>query len=277
MKILAVGNSFSGNSTKFLNEIVRSTRGKLVFGHACIGGCPLETHYKLAMKHEQNLRDTEGKPYRHNGKKMGLKEMLKGEKWDYVTIQQYSMHSFLIDTYRPWGRRLCNYIKEYAPYAEIVFHQTWAYRSDDKSIFKKDFTPDKMYRDLKNAYAKIASELRIRRIIPVGDAFQLAAKSPKWKFVPDREFNFKKAVFPNLPKDRNSLHAGYYWRDDKGVKVLEYDSHHANIAGEFLGGCVWLEFFYGKDVRKMKFKPAQITRKDADFLKAIAHNAVSGV
>jgi len=276
MKILAIGNSFSANSTKFFKEIVRSAGGcKLVFGHACIGGCPLEKHYRLAMKHERSPGNPDGKPYWHNGRRMSLKAMLKMEKWDYVTIQQYSMYSFQIGTYRPWGKRLYNYIKKYAPQAEIVFHQTWAYREDDRELFNRKFTPEKMYRDLAHAYRTIAKELGIKRIIPVGDAFHLATNSPKWKFIPDTKFFSDNPGFPALPKDKHSIHGGYHWRDKDGVKVLGYDSHHANIAGEFMGGCIWLEFFYGKDCRKIKFRPKEVPAGDAEFLKSIAHQAAS--
>lgn len=278
MRILAIGNSFSGNATKFLRDIVKSSDGcSLVFGHACIGGCPLEKHYRLAMKHEKDPLDPEGKPYMHGNRKMGLKEMLTVEKWQYVTIQQYSMHSFRIETYRPWAKRLCGYIRKYAPHAEIVFHQTWAYRADDTGIYNKRFTPDKMYRDLTKAYHTIASELGIKRIIPVGDAFQMATKSPDWQFTPDGKFDYGNPLFPKLPKDKHSLHAGYRWGQRDGVKTLGFDSHHANVAGEFLGGCVWFEFFYGKDVRRTKFKPEEISGKDAKFLKAIAHAVSQGL
>ena len=278
MKVLAIGNSFSGNASRFLKEIVNSAGGcRLDFGHACIGGCSLERHYKLAMKHERYPLNPEGLPYMHKNKKMGLKGMLTAEKWQYVTIQQYSMHSFMIETYRPWAERLCTYIRKYAPQAEIVFHQTWAYRSDDKGIYNKEFTPKKMYRELTGAYHTIALELGIRRIIPVGDAFQLATEAPAWKFISDRKFDYKNPVFPKFPKEKHSLHVGYRWGEQDGVKVLWFDSHHANIAGEFLGGCVWFEFFFGKDVRKIKFKPEQITRKDAIFLKAIAHAAIGKI
>ncbi len=276
MRILAVGNSFSANATRFLKEIVESAGDcRLEFGHACIGGCPLEKHYKLAVKHERSPGNPEGKPYWHGGKRMSLKAMLRMEKWDYVTIQQYSMFSFQIGTYRPWGARLCGYIRKYAPQAEIVFHQTWAYREDDFYIFNRKFTPEKMYRGLSHAYKTIAAELGIKRIIPVGDAFHLATTSPRWKFIPDSKFASCNPGFPNLPKEKHSLHAGYFWRDQDGVKLLGYDSHHANVAGEFLGGCVWFEFFFGMDCRRIKFRPEQISAKDAEFLKSVAHKAAS--
>ncbi len=277
VKILAIGNSFSGNATKYLADIVKSSgKNKLTFGHACIGGCPLEKHYNLAMLHEKNPDDPEGMPYTHGKKKMGLKEMLTAEQWQYVTIQQYSMHSFKIDTYRPSAKQLCEYIKTYAPQAEIVFHQTWAYRSDDKETYKKGYSQEKMYKDLTTAYHTIADEVGIKRIIPVGDAFQLAEESPDWRFVADKDFNFKEPVYPQLPKELHSLHAGFNWRVEGEKKTLGSDTHHANMAGEYLGGCVWLEFFFGGDVTKVKYKPAKLSENDAAFLRETAHNVMTG-
>ena len=266
VRLLAIGNSFSKNATRFLPEIVKTAGDQLTFQHICIGGCPLEKHWNNAVAFQKGSTQAMAAAW----------SVLAAEKWDVVTIQQYSMYSFQIGTYRPWGKRLYNYIKKYAPQTEIVFHQTWAYREDDRELFNRKFTPEKMYRDLEHAYRTIAKELGIRRIIPVGDAFHLATNSPGWKFVPDTKFFSDNPGFPALPKDRHSIHGGYHWRDKDGVKVLGYDSHHANIAGEYLGGCVWLEFFFGKDCRRIKFRPKQIPLKDAEFLRKVAHEAASG-
>jgi len=268
VKIFAIGNSFSKNATKYLAEIAKSADGRtLKFSHANIGGCSLEKHYTLAMKHEKDPKDPEGMPY--YGRALGLKEMLTAEKWDYVTIQQCSPDSVKIDTYRPYAKQLCDYIHMYAPQAEIVFHQTWAYRSDDKNA------PSNMYAQLTMAYHTIAAEIGIRRIIPVGDAFQYVAESPDWHFIPDKEFNFKAANYPQLPNEPHSLHVGCFWNVKGDQKKLAYDTHHANVKGEYLGGCVWFEFFYGADVRKATFKPPELSDADAAFLREVAHKIVS--
>lgn len=276
MKILAIGNSFSANATQFLKEIVKNRKGhRLVFGHACIGGCPLEKHYRLAMKHERNPRNSEGRPYWHKGRKRSLRQMLLAEKWQYVTIQQYSMHSFRIGTYRPWAAKLCRYIRKYAPQAKIIFHQTWAYRQDDKSIFRRGFTPKRMHDGLVKAYGRIAEEVGIGRIIPVGEAFRLATMSRAWRFKRDPKFNYRHPVYPKQPRETHSLHAGFFWREKDGQKEFRFDSHHANDAGKYLGGCVWFEFFFGVDARKIRFRPRQISARDAKFLKSSAHAAVA--
>jgi len=276
VKLLAIGNSFSGNATKYLAKIVNDNVScELVFAHAMIGGCPLEKHYSLAMKNENNPDDPQGKPYSFKGGKASLKDMLTAEKWQYVTIQQYSAHCFKIGTYRPSAGDLVAYIKKHAPDAEIVFHQTWAYREDDKSMFKDGFTQKSMYQELTKAYYTIADETGIKRVIPVGDAFQLVSESPEWKFETDKNFNYKDPKYPELPDQAHSLNVGYFWKGDGETKKLTIDTHHANSMGEYLGGCVWFEFFYGEDARKIKFKPDQMDEKDAKFLKDITHRVVS--
>ncbi len=49
------------------------------------------------------------------------------------------------------------------------------------------------------------------------------------------------------------------------------DAHHANVSGEFLGGCVWFETLFARDVRENTFVPAGMAPADAAFLKDAAH------
>ena len=101
---------------------------------------------------------------------MTLREMLTAEKWDYVTIQQASPKSFKIETYRPYAQNLVDYIRRHAPQAEVVFHQTWAWREDHTRMGMDQKPRGFMYRELTKAYHTIAREVGIKRIIPVGDA-----------------------------------------------------------------------------------------------------------
>jgi hypothetical protein len=276
VRLLAIGNSFSGNATRYLRDIVSSSGTcELVFGHAMIGGCPIEKHIRLARQHEADPTAPEGMPYAGPNKtKTGLKELLTAEKWQYVTIQQYSLFSPRIETYRPHAMDLVEYIRKYAPQAEIVFHQTWAYRADDTKTYVNGYDQTAMYQDLTKAYHTIAGEVGINRIVPVGDAFQLVAESPERAFTPDAQFDPKTAVHPTLPRELHSLHSGYAWKKVGEKHVLSLDTHHANSAGEFLGGCVWFEFFFNQDVRTIAFKPLRLTDEDAAFLKDIAHRVV---
>jgi hypothetical protein len=275
VKLLAVGNSFSGNATRYLRDIVAASGNQLTFGHASIGGCSLQKHWALAQAFEKDPDDPTGRPYGgYRGKgKMSLKEYLVADRWDYVTLQQVSTSSYKVETFRPDAQNLFDYARKHAPQAQVVFHETWAYRADDP-LFKAGLTDEQMYEGIRQAYATIAGELGAP-IIPVGDAFQRARRDPAWKYVwPDPAFDFTKPSYPKLPDQTHSLNVGYTWKMENGKPVLRMDGHHANSAGEYLGAAVWFEFLYGQSVVGNTFMPKGLKPQDVAFLQGIAHETV---
>src|SRR5215203_3710528 len=109
VKLLAIGNSFSGNATAYLRDLVKAGGNTLVFGHASISGCPLDRHVRHAMAHEKNAEDPEGTPYTVGSEKVSLEQLLLSQDWEYVTIQQASIKSFNMDSYRPYAQQLADY------------------------------------------------------------------------------------------------------------------------------------------------------------------------
>ncbi len=281
VRVLAVGNSFSANALKYFSDIVKASGNRTVAVNAMIPGCDFERHMRHADAFEANPEDPGGRPY--PGKK-SLKELLTAQKWDFVTIQQASHKSFKPETFHPHADRLIAYIKKYAPQAEIVIHQTWAYRDDHRWFTEREQHPeqpanrDVMYQGLRAAYDGLAKETGCRQI-PCGDAMELARLDPAWgKFEPDAAFDSKTAVHPALPKnERRSLHNGYSWRKDKktGTYTLGQDAFHANTQGEYLQGCVWLEFFFGQSAVGNRFVPKGMTKEEAAVLQKVAHRAVT--
>lgn len=284
IKILGLGNSFLRNATQMLPGLVESAGHEMILCKAAPGGWTLERHHAAAMLNEANPEIPTGKPYTYNGKKMSLKDLLIAEKWDFVTIQQSSPNSFKIDTYRPHAQNLYDYIEKNAPDAEVVFHQTWAWREDNPRMQMNENPNAFMYEGLTRSYYTIAKEVGIARIIPVGNAFRLASESPEWTFERDPEFDYANPQYPNLPKEKNSLNGGFAWRntatdkaEDKGTgpsKVFSLDGSHANSAGMYLGACVWFEFFFEDDVRKIKANPGFLGER-ASSLRDIAHKVVT--
>lgn len=129
-----------------------------------------------------------------------------------------------------------------------------------------------MVQELTAAYTTIAKEVEVKRIIPVGRAFQEARNDAGWCLVvPDPKFDYSKPVFPNLPRQQHSLNVGWRWKADK---KFSFDGHHANAWGEYLAVAVWFEFFLGKDVRGNAFLPPGLTKEDATLLQKIAHRAM---
>ncbi len=265
LRLLVIGNSFSNNATRFLPDLAIEQGKKLKLAKAQIGGSSLERHWQsveIAMNYPDSSK---GKPY--NGK--SLLDFLTSDDWDIVTIQQVSMLSCDTSEYRPFAKYVYDYIKKFQPEAEIVLHQTWAYRSDAKRFCQitegtHAQSDEEMWQNSRRAYHTIADELGLR-IIPVGDAFwSVCSGEHRYRVSPD--FNPDGLVEPNIPTQKNSLHTGYYWRDN----TLRMDSNHANKEGEFLGALVWYGFLFEDKPSSTSYVPEGSDTTFVNYLREVA-------
>ena len=272
VRLLTIGNSFSGNATRYLPDLVKAAGHVLVLQPMSVGGASMEVHWTKIQANEKDPADPAGLYGTRS-----LSRTLQSGDWDVVTIQQASIKSHDLATYRPFAGQLQAYVKTHAPKAELLLHQTWAYRRDDPRFGPQKPEPssrEAMYDGLRHAYATIAKELGLRQI-PVGDAFHLADSDPAWGFKADAGFDPKKAVAPALPDQTHSLHVGWRWSTSKeGKQTLAMDGHHANLAGEYLGACVFFEVLYKESVVGNSFLPKGLSPEDAKYLQGIAHRAV---
>jgi hypothetical protein len=276
VKLMTIGNSFSANATKHLDGLAKAGGHKLIHNPLVIGGASFQVHADKAQLHEKEPDNKAG--LYTSGR--GLKENLKLDQWDYVTIQQASIKSHDFSTYQPWAGWLRDYIKQHAPNAKLLVHQTWAYRMDDPRFTKPSGKPgepktqEEMYRGLTDAYTKITTEFGAR-MLPVGNAFYAADTDPKWGFKPDTAFDSKKAKKSELPNQTHSLHVGWKWTTKNDKTTLGMDGHHANMAGEYLGGCVWYEVLFGESAVGNSYVPKGLDPEFARFLQETAHRAVA--
>lgn len=275
VRLLTVGNSFSHNATHYLGDIATAAGNRLILREVNIGGSSFEVHWVKVQQHEADPNDPRGL----YASKKSLKQELAAGPWDFVTIQQASIKSHDINTYRPFASQLRDYIKKHAPGAEIVMHETWEYRADDSRFAVKEPKPgeprsqEDMYGKLSAAYRAIAAELGLR-LIPVGDAFDAVNHDAKWAFHKDGSFDPKKAKPGELPDQAHSLNVGWQWTTKNGKTSLGMDGHHANVAGEYLGACVFYEFLFGDSVLGNKFLPKGLDADFAAFLQQTAHKVV---
>ena len=276
VKLLTIGNSFSANATHYLGDLAKAGGHTLIHQPLVIGGASFQVHAEKAQKHEADPMDKAG--LYTSGR--GLRENLELQKWDYVTIQQASIKSHDFATYQPSAGWLRDYVAEHAPQAKLMVHETWEYRKDDPRFTKpsgavgEPKTQEDMYTGLRSAYDKIAAEFHAR-IIPTGDAFHLADTDPSWAYQIDTTFDPKTAKQPALPNQTHSLHVGWQWKKQKdGKTTLGMDGHHASMAGEYLGACVWYEVLFGESAVGSSFLPKGLDPKDALFLQETAHRAV---
>ena len=144
MNVLAIGNSFSEDSMRYLHSIARADGVDLQTANLYIGGCSLERHYR------NMLMGTDAYELQYNGQRTGffvsMKEALLNRKWDVVTVQQVSSQSFNKDSYEPYISQLVEYVRKCAPKAKIYVHQTWAYEHESPTLKTRfpEMTADEM-------------------------------------------------------------------------------------------------------------------------------------
>src|SRR5437016_2238670 len=89
VRLLTVGNSFSGNATQYLGDIAKAVGNVLVHHQAGIGGGTMAQHWEKVEQHEKEPKDPRG----FYSSKRRLIQELAAERWDVVTIQQASIRS----------------------------------------------------------------------------------------------------------------------------------------------------------------------------------------
>lgn len=170
MDVLAIGNSFSQDATRYLHQIAESDDYKMTVVNLNAYRYSLSDHYK------NSLTDADAYSLEYNGETTGfrtsLKEALLSRDWDAVVLQQLSSQSVSYETFQPYITNLANYIRKYAPKAKIFLHQTWAYEESSKELMGLGYKEKvHMSLDAKNAYEKAALEIDAYRGIPSGQVF----------------------------------------------------------------------------------------------------------
>ncbi len=215
MKILSIGNSFSQDAQRYLHRLAKHEGVDMKTVNLYIGGCPLRTHYLNI------LDDTVAYEFQFNGEPTGLKvsirQALRSDQWDYVTIQQASGQSARFETYEPYLETVASYVKKYCPTAKLLIHQTWAYETGSEKlanqlVFAND---EQMFAAVEAAYNKAAETISADGIIPSGKAMLTLSKA-------------------GLPVHRDTYHANFGY-------------------GRYLLALVWFKYLTGRDITENTF------------------------
>lgn len=176
MKVLAIGNSFSQDATRYLKQIAASDGEKFKVVNLFIGGCPLIRHFRNIMS------DSKSYSMEYGGESTGfyvsIKEALLSDEWDVVTMQQASPDSFKYETYQPYLSTLADYVKTYAPKAKLYMHQTWSYEEGHSALSRWGFKNQaEMFAGIEAAYEKAAESINADGILKSGKVLQLLLKN----------------------------------------------------------------------------------------------------
>lgn len=250
LKILAIGNSFSQDATAYLYDIAKADKLEIKVVNLYIGGCSLETHWKniesdaAAYDYELNGQ--------HTGRKISIKEALLEEDWDYVTLQQVSSTSGQLETYYPYIKLVSAYVRQHAPAAKLLLHQTWAYEidSDHGAFINYHNNQQEMYLALTHAYGEVSKDLSIP-IIPCGKVIQQLRSSTLFDYA------------------------------NGGVSLCRDGFHMNLIYGRYGVAAVWYEAILKRNILGNSFLPPVIdgvVPGDAEMklIKETVHNIVSG-
>jgi hypothetical protein len=124
MQVLAIGNSFTQDSTAYLKRIAECACEPMTAVNLYIGGCTLEKHYRNML--------AENKAYslEFNGETTGffvsMNEALLSRDWDAIVIHQASRAATDYGTFQPYLSELADFVRTCCPKAKLYMHQTWA-------------------------------------------------------------------------------------------------------------------------------------------------------
>ena len=278
MNLLTIGNSFADNATEILCDLFAAHGSEaLTLGKVNLPATCLEKHWNL---HRQSERFPGIRPYQclltgREPRDFTLREALAAEKWDLVTLQQSSDLSIDPSTFFPWIELLHGLVREIAPQAGILIHQTWSYREDSGVFRENGLSSAVMFERLADNYQAAGARLGCR-IIPSGLAFQKARERSPYQLDPD--YNFSAPESLTIPAQINTLQQGYCWdtgNTASGNPEFRLDCRHCNVRGIYLANAVWFEFLTGRPLAGNPFLPPGIAPADRDFLRQCASEAVA--
>lgn len=246
IKILAIGNSFSQDATRYLKAIAQSMDLDMLVVNLYIGGCTLQ-------QHAQHVKDGEAAyVYERNGviteRYISLQEALREEPWDIVTIQQASGFSGMPESYEPYGGELLALVKSYVPNAKLFFHMTWAYELDSNHPHFAHYenSQQQMYRGITHAAESYAKDNGLG-LIPAGHVIQTLRTLPPFDYA-----------------------AG-------GISLCRDGFHMSLDYGRYAVAATWVEILLGGNVTESTFAPDGTDIALIELIRSTVHRVCHSV
>ncbi len=224
--LLAIGNSFSEDATRWLCELAHAAGVEEVcLGNLYIGGCTLERHAANAKTGAADYLYMKNTGAGWTSRPASLLDGLTEEAWDIITLQQASGYSGIAETYNADLDALIAFVSAHKknPDARLYWHMTWAYEggSDHPDFAKYGRNQRQMYAAILSAVEeKICPRPEFSGVIPVGTTIQ----------------NLR-----NLVGDR-----------------LTRDGYHLSLGlGRYAAAMTWLHTLTGEEVEPILWTPEE--------------------
>ena len=248
IKVLSIGNSFSEDAHRYLNEISMAENRPIATFNAYKGGQSLNGHrINLDTNAWEYTLIVDGKDWAYLNS-INLREALSLMDYDVITVQQVSGWSGLIDFQQAHLDSILPVIKELQGNAKLYYHETWAYDEDsthpDFARYDNDMT--KMHEGIVNASETIAGDNDLE-LIEVGQVI-------------------------------DKLRASEYFssNSDDTLPTLTRDGFHLNDIGRYAAALTWYATLTREQVSDSTYLPEglNISEEVLDFIKATVDETV---
>lgn len=251
-KLLLIGNSYSSDVMKYLNEILlKEGVTDFTLGYLYYPGCSLSMHLKYGQGNEKvyDYHKSTGESWKTT-KNSTLLDALKDEPWDVIYLQQAPIQASY-----SYGQKLYDLIdfvnaNKTNPSAQFGWHMTWAYAARYATAgltYSKEFVdrhqgdPVTMFRAIA---ATVQSEIQPRLfpagVVPAGTAVQNARTS--------------------------------YFGD-----ALDRDGYHLNTLGRVVTAYTWFSHLTGRtiDTVTLELLELNMTESDREVIRESVNNAIA--
>ena len=245
IRVLAIGNSFSEDALEGeLYNLFKARNRQVVIGNLYIGGANFSMHLNNAVNNAPaySYRKININGERTTTERITLQQAIQDESWDFISMQQVSQESGILQTFVPNLAMLYEYVNGVNSYrsTRYLLHQTWAYSPSSNhpgfTVYNRDQVV--MYNAICETYKAAAKLAPISRVIPSGTAIQNA---------------------------RNTILG-----DD-----LTRDGFHLSMdVGRFIAACTWFEGLTRTNVKINQYIPANMSDTVATIAKNCAHAGI---
>ena len=167
MKVLTIGNNYTGAALSFLPSLAIAGEKELLLSNLSIDNCSIEHHYR-------NYID-EAEAYYYETYLPGITEMMRpdgialheaveDDDWDMILFCQNPALSAKEESYRPYLGELAAYCRLMHPEAKLMLIEPWVTEDNPQETAEK----------IHEACLTASAEAELDGIINIGKAWQIA-------------------------------------------------------------------------------------------------------